>query len=197
MMVPLMRKATAMWLIQNTILTFQQIADFCGMHVLEIQGMADEEVDRGIIPIDPIVSGQLTREEIARCESDSSAKLLLSEEAMRLMQAQKSGKRGSKYVPVARRGDKPGAVAWLLKNYPLLADAQIVKLIGTTKATIEAVRSKTHWNQNIKPSDPVLLGLCSQSELEAVNTIAQRKAAALEVRHNELVTLELNDKLKA
>ena len=191
-----MPKATAVWLIQNTSLTFEQIADFCGLHVMEVQGIADGDVARGIIGIDPIVSGQVSREEIARCEKDPSATIRLSEAALKLNSQTKQSK--SKYTPVARRQDKPDAVAWLLKNCPEMTDAQITKLIGTTKNTIESVRSKSHWNmQNIKPKDPVLLGLCSQSELDRVYTIAMRKAEASGTKVAKHVSDILEEKLNS
>jgi uncharacterized protein len=196
MTAPLMPKATAVWLIQNTSLTFEQIADFCGLHVMEVQGIADGDVARGIIGIDPIVSGQVSREEIARCEKDPSATIRLSEAALKLNSQTKQSK--SKYTPVARRQDKPDAVAWLLKNCPEMTDAQITKLIGTTKNTIESVRSKSHWNmQNIKPKDPVLLGLCSQSELDRVYTIAMRKAEASGTKVAKHVSDILEEKLNS
>lgn len=196
MTAPLMPKATAVWLIQHTALTFEQIADFCGLHVMEVQGIADGEVARGIIGIDPIVSGQVSRDEIARCEKDPSATLRLSEAALKLNNQTKQSK--SKYTPVARRQDKPDAVAWLLKNCPEMTDSQITKLIGTTKNTIESVRSKSHWNmQNIKPKDPVLLGLCSQSELDRVYTIAMRRAEASGTKVEKDVSEILEEKLNS
>lgn len=195
MKAPLMPKATAVWLIQNTALTFEQIADFCGLHVMEVQGIADGEVAKGIIGIDPVVSGQIEKDEIHRCEKDPKATLKLSEAALKLNHQTKQQSK-SKYTPVARRQDKPDAITWLLKHCPEMTDAQIVKLIGTTKGTIEAVRSKSHWNaQNIKSKDPVLLGLCSQSELDRVYAIAKRKAEVAGVRHKEDVIQILDDKL--
>lgn len=177
---PLMPKATAIWLIENTALTFEQIAEFCGLHPLEVQSIADGEVAKGIIGLDPVLGGQLTKEEIARCEKDSAQHLRLAESAKRHM-VQESKSKKTKYTPVARRQDKPDAVAWLLKNCPELTDAQIVKLIGTTKTTIESVRTKEHWNTpNIKPKDPVLLGLCSQAEMDRVYAAALKKAKVME-----------------
>ncbi len=165
MTLPLMPKATAVWLVENTALSFQQIADFCGLHPLEVQGIADGEVSGGIRGVDPIASGQLTMEEIKRAEADPQATLDLKNTAKQyIMQKTK----GSRYTPVARRQDKPDAIAWIIKNYPSMTDAQIAKLVGTTKNTIQAVRGKTHWNSNnIKPRDPVLLGLCTQTHLDA------------------------------
>lgn len=168
MTLPLMPKATAVWLIENTSLTFKQIADFCGMHELEVQGIADGEVAGGIIGENPVNAQQLSHEEIARCEADSSASLQLLYATKQYIISKKK-KTKSRYTPVARRQDKPSAIAWLLKHCPNIADIQIVKLIGTTKKTIEAIRTKSHWNwQNIKPRDPVLLGLCTQSDLDSL-----------------------------
>jgi uncharacterized protein len=165
MTLPLMPKATAVWLVENTALSFEQIAEFCGMHPLEVQGIADGDVAGGIRGMDPLASGQLTIDEIKRCESDTTARLNILGTAKQYI-TQKT--KGSRYTPVARRQDKPDAVAWLVKNFPAMTDAQIAKLIGTTKNTIQAVRTKTHWNSNnIKPRDPVLLGLCTQTHLDA------------------------------
>lgn len=162
---PLMPKATAVWLIDKTSLSFEQIADFVGMHPLEIQAIADGEVAQGIVGFDPIASGQLTREEIARCEADPSARLVLQESSIVLP---KTKAKGGRYTPVSKRNDRPDGIAWLLRNYPALPDAVIAKLLGTTKDTIAKVRDKTHWNSaNIKPRDPVILGLCSQGDLNA------------------------------
>lgn len=165
MTLPLMPKATAVWLVENTALSFEQIAEFCGMHPLEVQGIADGEVAAGILGLDPTANGQLTREEITRCEANADARLGLATTARQYI-ATKS--KGARYTPVSRRGDKPDAIAWILKYYPTMSDAQIVKLIGTTKSTIQAVREKSHWNSaNIKPRDPVLLGLCTQTHLDS------------------------------
>lgn len=176
---PLMPKATAVWLIENTALTFDQIAIFCDLHPLEIKGIADGEVASGIAPMDPLSNGQLTREEISRCENDPSTNLRLSEKARKFIFVE--SKKKAKYIPVARRSDKPDAISWLLKNIPNINDNQIVKLIGTTKNTIEAIRTRSHWNiANIKPRDPVLLGLCKQIELDKVvekNKLSDDKAA--------------------
>ncbi|MBS0236144.1 MAG: DUF1013 domain-containing protein [Proteobacteria bacterium] len=176
---PLMPKGTAVWLIEHTSLTFEQIAEFCDLHPLEVQGIADGEVARGVIGEDPVKSKQLTKEEIARCEHDSNARLQLSEEAKRIIKARGKPVK-AKYTPIARRQDKPDAIAWLLKNCPEMSDTQIAKLIGTTRNMIESIRSRTHWNMNnIKPKDPVLLGLCSQVELDKVHTIAKARAEAM------------------
>ncbi|MCG8361096.1 MAG: DUF1013 domain-containing protein [Kiloniellales bacterium] len=174
MALPLMPKATAVWLIDNTTLNFEQIAEFCGLHILEVQGIADGEVAAGIQGMDPTANGQLTREEIERCQNDPSARLRLAKND--LPQPAKRTK-GPRYTPVAKRQDKPDGIAWLLRHHPELKDSQIASLIGTTKNTIQAVRERSHWNSpNIRPRDPVLLGLCSQSELNSVVTKA-RKAA--------------------
>ena len=165
MALPLMPKATAVWLVDNTGLTFEQVAEFCGMHPLEVQGIADGDVAGGIRGQDPTANAQLTAEEIARCEADSSAHLKLADTAQQYISKKT---KGSRYTPVARRQDKPDAIAWLVKNFPTMTDAQIAKLVGTTKNTIQAIRTKSHWNSsNIKPRDPVLLGLCTQTHLDA------------------------------
>jgi hypothetical protein len=159
-----MPKATAVWLIENTTLSFEQIGDFCGMHPLEVQGIADGEVAIGIKGEDPVKMGQITWEDIRRCEANPSESLHLAPEARKYLTKKT---KGARYTPVARRADKPDAIAWILKNHPTIPDAQIIKLIGTTKNTINSVRSKSHWNNaNIKPKDPVLLGLCTQTLLD-------------------------------
>jgi hypothetical protein len=161
---PLMPKATAVWLVENTALTFEQIAAFCGLHALEIKAIADGEVAVGMVGFDPIASGQLTKAEIERGERTPTARLCL--QVQDLPQPVQRSK-GPRYTPVTKRGDKPDAIAWLLKTHPELSDAQLSRLIGTTKPTIAAVRDRTHWNaQNIKPRNPVLSGLCTQRELD-------------------------------
>jgi hypothetical protein len=174
MTLPLMPKATAVWLVENTALNFDQIAEFCGMHPLEVQGIADGEVATGVRGVDPIAAGQLTMEEIKRAEADEGAHLQIAGTAKQYINAKT---KGARYTPVARRGEKPDAIAWLVKYYPTMSDAQIGKLVGTTKNTIQAVRTKSHWNTaNIKPRDPVLLGLCSQTHLDAA--VATVKSSA-------------------
>ena len=174
MVTPLMPKATAVWLVDNTTLTFDQIAEFCGLHPLEVQGIADGEVAAGIRGMDPVNSNELTRAEIERCEKDPKARLQASKSE--LPQPKKRTK-GPRYTPVAKRQDKPDGIAWLLRHHPELKDSQVSRLIGTTKNTIQAVRERTHWNSaNIRPRDPVLLGLCNQTDLNAAVTKA-RKAA--------------------
>lgn len=174
MVTPLLPKATAVWLIDNTSLSFNQIADFCGLHSLEVQGIADGEVAVGIVGLDPIANGQLTQEEIDRCQEDTTARLEISKPAGDVPQPRR---RGGRYTPVSRRGDRPDAITWLIKFHPELTDAQISKLVGTTKTTINAVRDRSHWNsQNIRPRDPVSLGICTQLELdEAVKKSAHRR----------------------
>lgn len=176
MTLPLMPKATAVWLIEKTALTFEQIADFCGMHPLEVQAIADGEVAQGIVGYDPVVHGQLTAAEISRCEGDTKLRLKLAPNALPVAKKIK----GARYTPVAKRNDRPDGIAFLLRNYPQLSDAQIAKLMGTTKDTIQKVRDRTHWNSpNIKPRDPVILGLCSQTDLhnmvEAANERLKRE----------------------
>lgn len=169
MATPLMPKATAVWLVENTTLTFEQVADFCGMHPLEVQGIADGEVAVGIMGQDPVAGGELASEEITKAEKDEDYRMVMSAHAMHHMKMAGAKKKGARYTPVARRQDKPEAIAFILKNHPYIPDSQIIKLIGTTKKTIESIKEKTHWNiSNIKPKDPVLLGLCMQTQLDAV-----------------------------
>jgi len=160
----LMPKATAVWLIDNTALTFEQIAEFCGLHLLEVQAIADGDVSQGILGFDPVLNGQLTQENIDECCNDSS--LFLTKSSSSLPDTNAKSK-GPKYIPLARRGDKPDAIAWIVKNHPEVKNSQISKLIGTTKDTIEKIRTRSHWNiSNITPKHPVLLTLCSQEDLE-------------------------------
>ena len=163
---PLMPKSTAVWLVENTSLTFEQIAEFCGMHLLEVKGIADGDVAAGIKGMDPIATGQLTREEIKRGEADPNYRLKLAEPKIDIPQVKT--KRGPRYTPVSRRQDRPNAVLWLLRTHPELKDSQIMRLVGTTKPTIQSIRDRTHWNApNLVPQDPVTLGLCSQTDLDA------------------------------
>ena len=163
----LMPKATAVWLLDNTSLTFAQIAEFCGLHHLEVKGIADGDVAENMRGVDPIAGGILSREEIERGEADEDYKLKVAESKIAHIPQPK--RKGSRYTPVIRRQDKPDAVAWFIRNHPEVSDAQISKLIGTTKSTINNVRDKSHWNSgNIRPVDPVTLGLCSQIELDEV-----------------------------
>ena len=162
---PLMPKATAVWLLDNTALTFDQVADFTKMHPLEIRAIADGDAAQGIKGSDPISSGQLTREEIEKGENDPEHRLKLEESKVVLPPAAK--KKGPRYTPVSRRHERPSAILWLVRNHPELKDAQIMRLVGTTKTTIASVRDRTHWNAStLTPMDPVTLGLCSQIELD-------------------------------
>ena len=172
-MLPLMPKATAVWLVENTALSFQQIAEFCGFHPLEVQGIADEEVAIGIQGLDPITHSQLTREQITACEADPKSRLKLAQPRVKLPNKRPKGPR---YTPVSKRQDRPNAIAWLLRYHPELNDTQVSRIVGTTKPTINSVRERTHWNiQNIRPQDPVSLGLCNQTDLdEAVNKAQER-----------------------
>lgn len=170
---PLMPMATAVWLVDNTALTFTQIADLCDLHELEIQGIADGTVGMNIVGQDPTASGQLTWDEINRCQEDPDARLKLEVDDVKAMPRTK----GPRYTPVSKRQDKPDAIAWLVRNHPELSDLQISRLVGTTKPTIQSIRTRSHWNiQNIHPKDPVGLGLCKQTELdEAVQAAAARR----------------------
>jgi hypothetical protein len=176
---PLMPKATAVWLVDNTSLTFEQIADFCGLHPLEVKGIADEDVAKGIKGMDPVAAGQLQREEIERCEGDPVKRLKMAPPKYKLPPLKI--KHAPRYTPVSKRQDKPDAVFWLLRNHPDISDADIIKLIGTTKATIQKIREHSHWNApNIKAVDPVTLGLCSQIELDlAVSRAAAKRERAM------------------
>ncbi|MBR4932102.1 MAG: DUF1013 domain-containing protein [Alphaproteobacteria bacterium] len=174
MTLPLMPKATAVWLVENTTLTFEQIADFCGMHSLEIQAIADGDVAAHIMGFNPIANGQLTPEEIKRCEQDEKASLQLLEhpEIERLLN------KGSRYVSQSKRGDRPSGIAWIVKHHPEISDAQIVKLLRTTKTTITAIRERTHKNiHNIHPKNPVTLGLCSESDLNKAIAVSVKRVA--------------------
>jgi hypothetical protein len=174
MTLPLMPKATAVWLVENTALSFEQIAEFCGMHSLEVQGIADGEVAMGINGLDPIANNQLTREEIARAEADPAARLALLKVDLP-MPVQRP--KGAKYTPVSKRQDRPAAIAWLLRHHSELGDASIGKLVGTTKPTIQKIRDRSHFDMaNIKPTNPVVLGLCSQDALDEAIGRAARSA---------------------
>lgn len=189
MALPLMPKATAVWLVENTSLSFEQIAGFTGMHELEIQAIADGEVAAGIVGVNPIANGQLTQEDLDHAQQDTRARLKLNKTDIPLPKARS---KGARYTPVSKRQDRPDAISWLLKHHPELTDAQISRLIGTTKPTILSVRDRSHWNAtNIKPQNPVTLGLCTEPELEKAVIIAQRrttnaaKAAAREAKRRE------------
>ncbi len=171
---PLMPKATAVWLVSNTSLTFEQIAAFCGLHVLEVKGIADGDVAQGIKGLDPVTSGQLTREAIEEAEREPSRDLHLAEP--KVVVPETPSRKGPRYTPVSRRQDRPNAVLWLLRNHPELKDSQIMRLVGTTKPTITQIRDRSHWNApNLTPQDPVTLGLCSQIDLDAEVKKAARR----------------------
>jgi hypothetical protein len=173
---PLMPKATAVWLVENTALSFDQIADFCRLHPLEVKAIADGEAAQTIKGLDPVLTGQLSREDIARAEADPNARLKVAEPKVR---APVPKHKGPRYTPVSRRQDRPNAILWLLRNHPELKDAQVMRLVGTTKPTIESIRSRTHWNaNNLQPLDPVTLGLCSQIDLDFEVERASRTAAS-------------------
>jgi uncharacterized protein len=172
---PLMPKATAVWLVENTALSFDQIAEFCGLHPLEVKGIADGDVAQGIKGMDPVTNGQLTRDEIARGEKKHDYKLKLEVSKVELPPAAQTRK-GPRYTPVSRRHDRPNAVLWLLRNHPELKDSQLMRLVGTTKPTIAQIRDRTHWNSaQLVPQDPVTLGLCSQIDLDAEVAKAARR----------------------
>src|SRR6202521_3610151 len=177
---PLMPKATAVWLVDNTALSFDQIADFCKLHPLEVKAVADGDAAQGIKGLDPIQTGQLTREEIAKAETDKDYRLAIADRKVRVPE-QKS-KRGPRYTPVSRRQDRPNAILWLIRNHPELKDSQIMRLVGTTKSTIQGIRDRTHWNAaSLSPLDPVTLGLCSQIALDSeVQRASKEKRAPAE-----------------
>ncbi len=175
---PLMPKATAVWLIDNTRLTFEQIGAFCGLHMLEVQALADGDIGAGINGRDPVTQGDLTRDEIARCEALPDERLVMARRSGPRVSARSKGPR---YTPVAKRQDKPDAIAWLLRHHPELSDAQIGKLVGTTRTTINAVRDRTHWNTaNIRPQHPVDIGLCTYIDLSQAISKARARLPAEE-----------------
>ena len=177
---PLMPKATAVWLVENTSLAFEQIADFCKLHPLEVKGIADGEVAAGIKGLDPITTGQLTREEIEKAQKSPSYRLKIAVSKVKLPEVKRTTK-GPRYTPLSRRQDRPNAILWLLRNHPELKDAQVIRLVGTTKSTIQQIRERTHWNSSqLQPMDPVTLGLCSQIDLDfEVNKAAKDRPAAV------------------
>lgn len=178
---PLMPKATAVWLVENTSLTFDQIAEFCHLHPLEVKGIADGEVAQGIKGADPVVGGQLSREEIDRAAEDPAHRLKMSPPKVKLPEM-KITKRGARYTPVSRRHDRPNAILWLLRNHPELKDAQVIRLVGTTKSTIQQIRERTHWNSaSLQPMDPVTLGLASQIDLDREVARAAKERPTAEV----------------
>ncbi len=174
---PLMPHATASWLVDNTSLSFEQIAEFCGLHILEVQAMADDLASSKYTGRDPVHSGELTHAEIERGQADANYSLKMQRAPVDV-----SRTKGPRYTPVSKRQDKPDGIAWIIRNHPEISDAQIGKLIGTTRNTINAIRERTHWNiQNIQPKDPVTLGLCSQRELDAAVARAAKRAGPVEV----------------
>ena len=171
---PLMPKATAVWLVENTALTFDQIAEFCSLHPLEVKGIADGDVAQGIRGMDPIMSGELTRVELEAAEQNSEHTLKLNQTIVELPET--TTKKQKKYTPLSRRQDRPAAIAWLVRNHSELKDSEVIRLVGTTKSTIESIRNRTHWNiGNIQPQDPVVLGLCSQIELDKLVLRASKR----------------------
>lgn len=173
---PLMPHATATWLIDNTSLAFEQVAEFCGLHILEVQAMADDLAGSKYTGRDPLHSGELNQKEIERGQADPSYSLVMQKAPVEVTRT-----KGPRYTPVSKRQDKPDGIAWLLRNHPEISDAQIGKLIGTTRNTIGAIRERSHWNiQNIQPKDPVTLGLCSQRELDAVVAKAAKNIKPVE-----------------
>ena len=176
---PLMPKATAVWLVDNTGLTFEQIADFCGLHALEVKGIADGEVGMGIRGLDPVAGGQITREELERCQGDPKSRLRLARPAAADVKQPK--RKEPRYTPLSKRQDRPDGIAWLLRNHPEVTDQQICKLLGTTKNTVNAVRDRTHWKSaEIRPRDPVILGLCTQVDLDQAVMVARDAMRAVE-----------------
>ena len=171
---PFMPKATAVWLVENTKISFKQIADFCDLHELEIKGIADGDVARGIKAYNPILAGQLTREEIEECSKDINKSLVLNKKILDI----KSEKKVNRYVPLSKRQDRPETVLWLTKNYPQLSDGQIVKLVGSTKNTVSSIRNKKYWNtSSLTPKDPVVFNFCSEADIKKAVDKTDRKIA--------------------
>ena len=188
MATPLMPKATAAWLVENTSLSFKQIADYTNLHEFDIQAVADGDLNTGVQGLDPVLSGQISREEIARCEADPTAKLQPLENNLPKPQARQKGPR---YTPVSKRADKPDAIAWLIKHFSHLSDAQIGRLIGTTKNTISAIRTRSHWNMpNLRPRSPVELGFCSFQELQIEIDKSKPKETPEDENKTESISLE-------
>ena len=190
----LMPKATAVWLVDNTALSFDQIAQFCSLHPLEVKAIADGESAQGIKGMDPIMTGQLSREEIARGEKDVNHRLKLLDPKVRVPESKRKGPR---YTPLSKRQDRPNAILWLVKNHPELKDAQISRLVGTTKATIEQIRERKHWNSpNLVPMDPVTLGLCSQIDLDIEVQRASRGQPAAPAAGDTLLPASMTERLE-
>ena len=189
----LMPKATAVWLVDNTALSFDQIAQFCKLHPLEVKAIADGEAAQGIKGLDPVMTGQLSRDEIAKGEADPEHRLKLSEPKVRVPE---SKRRTPRYTPLSKRQDRPNAILWLVKNHPELKDAQISRLVGTTKSTIEQIRNRTHWNSNnLVPMDPVTLGLCSQIDLDLEVQRASRGQPAAAPTGDTLLPASMTESL--
>ena len=193
---PLMPKATAVWLVDNTSLTFDQIANFCRLHPLEVKAIADGDSAQGIKGMDPVLAGQLQREEIEKAEADPNYRMKVSEPKVRVPEVKR---RGPRYTPVSKRQDRPNAILWLVRNHPELKDAGIMRLVGTTKPTIQAIRERTHWNSaTLTPTDPVTLGLCSQLELDLeVRRAAKTAPVAVEAEGQRLLSAEETTALRA
>jgi len=173
---PLMPKATAVWLVENTKISFKQIADFCNLHELEVKGIADGDVAKGIKAYNPILAGQLTRDEIEKASTDVNKPLILNKKKLNISSNPK--KKTQKYIPLSKRQDRPEAVVWLIKNFPQLSDSQIAKLIGSTKNTVSLIRNKNYWNiSNLSPKDPVVSNLCSQIDIKNAADKADQKIA--------------------
>jgi hypothetical protein len=191
---PLMPKATAVWLVENTSLTFDQIADYCKLHPLEVKAIADGEAAQGIKGLDPVATGQLSREELDHAIADPSRRLKLLESKVRVPEFKT--RRGPRYTPVSKRQDRPNAILWLVRNHPELKDAQVMRLVGTTKSTIESVRERTHWNSaNLQPMDPVTLGLCSQIDLDLEVQRAAKERPQQTVGGTTLLPAELTTRV--
>ena len=191
----LMPKATAVWLVDNTALTFEQIAQFCTLHPLEVKAIADGESAQGIKGMDPVITGQLGRDEIAKGEADPRYRLKLSEPKVRVPESKRKGPR---YTPLSKRQDRPNAILWLVRNHPELKDAQISRLVGTTKSTIEQIRERKHWNSaNLVPMDPVTLGLCSQIDLDMEVQRASRGQKPAAPVGDTLLPASLTERLPA
>ncbi len=191
---PLMPKATAVWLVENTKISFKQIADFCNLHELEVKGIADGDVAKGIKAYNPILAGQLTRDEIEKASSDVNKPLILNKKKLNISSTPK--KKAQKYIPLSKRQDRPDAVVWLIKNFPQLADSQIAKLIGSTKNTVSLIRNKNYWNiSNLSPKDPVVSNLCSQIDIKNAADKADQKIARKKKeieKKNKKISKELN-----
>ena len=190
MKLPLMPKATAIWLVDNTSLSFKQIGDFCGMHELEIKGIADGEVGVGIKGLNPIANNQLTKEEIEKCSNDTntSLEIIVNEISTKTEQSNKK----KRYTPLSKRQDRPDAVYWLIRNHPELKDSQVARLVGSTKSTIDAIKNRSHWNMtHIRPQDPVGLGLCKQIELDEALDKAERSMKRVQKKKEKEEKLSL------